>query len=282
MIKTIAFIILTWNDEAYLANCLQSIFSISCFRPLVFAVDNGSTDKTGEILQNFHTIYPDSVEIISYSENRGTTYPRNRALEKVKGRADWICILDSDTIINDMAVIRLAKAMEESPKALIAVPRMWDKDNREQPSCKKFPSIFGKICKGLPFSAIQEKAVQKEIYPFFTGSVEEGSPPFSDDQKIYSVDYGISACWFMRMDCLEIPGDFDEKIFYSPEDVDYCLRVWKSGFQVIFVSDASIYHLTQRLSHQKVFSKINISHVKGLFHFFFKHHTYLKKHKKMS
>ena len=44
----------------------------------------------------------------------------------------------------------------------------------------------------------------------------------------------ISCCWFMRREVIERVGPLDELIFYAPEDVDYCLRAWKSGLAVVY------------------------------------------------
>ena len=66
-------------------------------------------------------------------------------------------------------------------------------------------------------------------------------------------------------------GLLDEKIFYSPEDVEYCVRTWKAGFRVIYKPRARIIHATQRISKKKLISRHNWEHIKGLIYFFNKY-----------
>ena len=84
-----------------------------------------------------------------------------------------------------------------------------------------------------------------------------------------SVDYAISACWMLRRNVLNTVGLLDENIFYSPEDVDYCIRIWKSGYQVHYIPYVSIIHDAQEISRPKglLINKFTIRHLKGLFYF---------------
>ena len=43
------------------------------------------------------------------------------------------------------------------------------------------------------------------------------------------VGYLMSACWMMRPTLFDEVGLLDENIFYAPEDVEFCIRVWKKN-----------------------------------------------------
>ena len=278
MKEKIAFIILFWNSEKHIEACLRSVFSLS-YDVFVVAVNNGSTDKTSEILDRFKD--NGKMDVISLPENMGTTKSRNMALKKIPEDTKWICILDDDTIINELAVDALIAAMKENEEALIASPRMWDKSKKEQMSCKRFPTLWLKIKKVVPIKKIKQKAEKDEAYSFFPGkSFDDSDPPIAGDKNIYEADYAISACWMMKKEILSEVGFLNEKIFYSPEDTEYCVQIWKAGYKVIFVSGASIYHMTQRRSHKKFFSRVNIEHIKGLVYFFWKYRAFLKTRRK--
>ena len=94
-----------------------------------------------------------------------------------------------------------------------------------------------------------------------------------DCQTAGVVDYAISACWLLRKEIFFRVGLLDEKIFYSPEDVDYCIRVWKNGYQVHYVPQVSIVHDAQELSKPKglFLNKFTFRHIKGLLYLFIKH-----------
>ncbi len=50
------------------------------------------------------------------------------------------------------------------------------------------------------------------------------------------------ACMYIRRDVLDAIGVFDEAYGMAYEDVDYCLRAWKAGYEVAYVPSARLYH----------------------------------------
>lgn len=256
MNKIISFIILTWNSERTIAECLQSIIdqcSISEIDYEIFIVDNGSTDKTiGLITSEFHNL---NIQLTLLKENKGTTLPRNIALAKSKG--DIICIIDSDAVLYEGRLDEIVLQLDDSSVGIIA-PKLFLPDGTIQNSVKKFPSLFSKLVK-IPKILFKIKTRNLDFYTDF---------PFKE--KI-EVDTAISACWFFRRDLLTEIGYLDEKIFYSPEDIDYCLRVKKSGKKIIYDPFFSVLHYTQQITHKKFFSKIALTHFFDLMYYFFKH-----------
>ena len=255
MNKKIAFVLLTWNSEKYIYNCLSSIFSLKNYTTSVYVVDNGSNDNTNNIIA---TNFP-VTHLIKLPENIGTTKSRNMALKLIPQDIDYVCVLDSDTVISDSAISGLMNALQQEPSSGIAVPQMHNAQGEYQISCKHFPTVPIKLLKPMPIAKLEQLGKRLENYDFSTGKPH------------YFVDYGISACWFMKRQCLQAVGLLDENIFYAPEDVDYCLRAWRAGYKVIYVPSAQIIHDTQRISRKKYISKINYEHIKGLLYFFHKH-----------
>lgn len=127
-------------------------------------------------------------------------------------------------------------------------------------SARCFPTLLEKIYKAVPLRRIQRIDEQMEIQ----------RPPYPDAES-YPVDYLLSACWVIRPEVIAKAGMLDEKIFYAPEDAEYCIRVWKSGYQCAFCPSAKIIHEYQRISKKKLFSRVNWEHIKGLAYMFMKH-----------
>ena len=251
--KKICFVILTWNSASYIQNCLRSVLALTGFETEILVVDNGSSDGTVEKIKAL------GITPIALGENKGTTYSRNLAIKKRSGDADFVCVLDSDTQINQTAIELLCAALEENSGAAICGPYMENLSGQFQVSCKRFPTAAIKLLKGLPIKSANLKGEAKERYEI------------SDFTKTYEVDYLISACWMIKAGAILKIGLLDEKIFYSPEDVDYCLRAHQAGFKVVYCPQAKIIHDTQRISKKKLVSKTNLSHVAGLCHYFKKH-----------
>lgn len=259
----ISFVILTWNSDKVITPCLESILSIKDQQNEIIIVDNGSSDNTIDYIELFIAENPESsIILIRCKENLGTTITRNMGIAKTSNDSDYICILDSDTIINQAAVTELIEVLEENPLNAVTGPKMFNIKNEEQVTAKKIPTTILKIQKAIPIRSIQKKGEEQEKY-FFSGH-----------KRSYAVGYLISACWMIKKELIEEIGPLDENIFYSPEDVEYCVRIWLKGYRVVYCPNAHIIHATQRLSKKKLISRHNWEHIKGLIYFFNKYHLF--------
>lgn len=251
----ISYIILTWNSEKYIKNCIDSILNIHGIEHNIITVDNGSKDNTNSILNG----YKENVQAIYLDKNYGTTKSRNIGIKKIDPDSDYVCVLDSDTKINKDAIEKMAQILEKNKEIGIVGPKMQTSSGLIQKSGRKFPTVKLKFYKAFPIKSFEEKGEKLESYDF------------SEEKEFYEVDYLMGACWLMRKEIIKKVGMFDEKIFYAPEDVDYCARVWQAGYKVVFCKDVQIIHEWQRISKKKLISKMNWEHIKGLAYFFKKY-----------
>lgn len=258
--KTIGYIVLTWNSEKHIDACLNSIFKINNYKSKVVVIENGSTDNTVSILKKYESKYGTYLDIFYSDFNMGTTKSRNIGLKKLLGKVDYICVLDSDTIVNEEAITTLIDNLNNDKKIGIIGPKMITSSNIVQQSGRTFPTMKIKLLKACPIKKLQKIGEKLEKYDF------------SDDNTLYEVDYLMSACWMIREEVFKKVGKFDERIFYAPEDVDLCMRMHLKGYKIIFCPKAVIIHEWQRLSKKKMISKINYEHVKGLMYYFNKYH----------
>ncbi len=270
--KTIGYVILTWNSEKQIIPCLKSIFEIKKYTHNVIIIDNGSNDATIKKINDYKNKNKSkniNVDIIKLSKNFGTTVSRNIGIKKLENIVDYICILDSDTIINQLAIDVMIKNLNNNYNIAIIGPGMKDKNGNIQYSYKKFPNLMIKLYKACPLKKIQKCGEKMEYIDI------------SEKKDFFNVDYLISACWMLRSNIIKKIGYLDEKIFYAPEDVDYCMRAHLMGYIIAYTNEAYIIHDWQRLSKKKFFSKINWEHVKGLI-YYFKKYKYLFNPKKAS
>jgi len=259
----LSFVILTWNSESYLQRCFDSLIAKCRQEQLVFeiiVVDNGSSDDSLSLFNRYKSAYPDTFVLILLDHNTGTTYSRNLGLKKARGR--YLCILDSDTEFAAGRLSQVLQRLEQDQQAGIIAPRLVYADGTVQNSVKKFPAFWHKLSK-LPKALLKIPVPNRDFYNEF---------PFTGE---HSVDSAISACWFFRKELMEEVGLLDEKIFYAPEDLDYCLRVRKAGRQIIYWPELTVTHHTQQISHKKPLSKVSLSHFGGLLYYFRKHGGWL-------
>jgi GT2 family glycosyltransferase len=251
----LSVVILSFNSSKHIEKCLNHVIESmdSIEKPYeVFVVENGSIDGSIEILQKVKQQFPNVINIIPLSHNTGTTYSRNLALKKVTG--EHILVLDSDAYINADAIVKLAEFLDNNAQCGMAVPRLFYGSGNYQISCDEFPTLWVKAKRFL-----------------FLKKMEEKGDSLSAAQQPTNVDYAISACWMISRNCFEKVGLLDEKIFYSPEDVDYCIRVWKAGFEITYIPEASVVHDAQELSRGFKITKFHFSHLKGLFYLMWKY-----------
>lgn len=254
-----AFIVLTWNSEKYISDCLDSIDeAMAGTDTTVYVIDNGSTDHTVDYIRNWnnksHNI---KIDLTQLKKNTGTTVSRNIGLRKAINSSNYICVLDSDTKINKDAIVRLAEVVDTYKKVGIVGPVLKGLDGTIQNSGRAIPTMLIKMLKVMPFGSLRKKGENKEVIPKVNA--------------ITPVGYLMSACWFMRSRIVDDVGLLDEKIFYAPEDVEYCLRMWQNGYAVVYDKTVAITHAWQRLSRKKLISKHNYEHIKGLAYLFVKY-----------
>lgn len=244
----LSVILITWNGKKLLAGCLKSMeFLMTRSDVEIIVADNGSEDGTAAFVKER---YP-KVKILLLGGNLGVSYARNRALEQACGRYLWI--LDNDTEINPAAFSGLLQYMESNPSVGIAACRLVAADGTVHESCRPYPGI-GEKAKNL----MHKKGYR---YSYGLGRMREDFEP----------DYVIGACQLVRREAYEAAGPLDEKIFYGPEDADFCIRVRKAGYRIMYLPGFTILHLCQRTSRARVFSFIGRKHIAGLFHLYFKY-----------
>ncbi len=251
----ISFIILTWNSEIYIRKCMDSLHLALEQTELqyhIYITDNGSTDSTPDILNALKKDSPALITLFMLDRNTGTTYSRNLGLKKADSR--YVCIMDSDVEVSAGNIEALIAVLEKDNAAGLAVPKIVYPDGRLQKSTDRFPTIGRKIYRYLFLKHIESREALQFI-----------------DNKPVEVDYAISALWLLKQKTIRDVGLLDEKIFYAPEDVDYCLRIWQHNYKIIYDNSVFVVHHTQEISRGFKLNRAFYNHIKGLVYFFCKH-----------
>lgn len=254
----LSIILLTWNSEQFIENCINSLYNNNVEQEIII-IDNGSTDNTLKIIKEK---YP-NVKLIKNTTNRGVAPARNQGIKEANG--EYILILDIDTIVKENSIKKLVKYLDDNKNVGICGPKLVFSDGTVQNSCRKFPLVHTKILRRVPTNWA-DKILQDEYY------IEQ-----KNKQEPFTVDYIIGACQLVRREALDQVGLLDEKIFYGPEDVDFCLRMWLKGWKVVYLPDSEVIHLEQRITRKKFFSYITLKHILGLIYYFFKHRYFFNR-----
>lgn len=106
----VSVIIPCYNREAYVADAINSLLRQTYPRIEIVAVDDGSTDRTVEVIQSFG----DKVSLVR-QKNLGVSAARNTGIHNSTG--EYIVFLDSDDWLSDDAIEVHMLAAKQWPEA---------------------------------------------------------------------------------------------------------------------------------------------------------------------
>lgn len=109
--KMISVIVPVYNVEKYIEKCVDSLVNQTIEDKEIILVDDGSTDNTSKILDEYAKKYPEIVKVI-HKENEGVSVARNVGIEIATG--EYIGFIDSDDWVEfDMYEKLYNKAVED-------------------------------------------------------------------------------------------------------------------------------------------------------------------------
>jgi len=264
----LSILLLVWRDRALLRACLEAIAAARDNLSLeIIIVENGITLQTEEYqlaetlrvsgdpqgLSN-GTALP--IQFIHNSTNRGIAPARNQGLRVARGR--YLLLLDVDTRVAPDALANLVRFMDAHPDVGLAGARLQDAQGELQFTCRKLPTVWSKLLRRIPLRWAQDALADEMLTAY-------------DHRTPRDVDYVIGACQIIRHEAYMQVGALDEQFFYGPEDVDYCIRMWRRGWRVMYVPQAVVTHDEQRLTKQRVISRLSLIHAWSLAHYFWKY-----------
>jgi len=93
----ISVIIPCYNSEKYLEKAVESVIKQTLEKIQIILVDDGSTDKTPELLQTYK-MSDNRIEVVTHPKNLGLGSARNSGIEQANG--EYIFFLDSDDYLH--------------------------------------------------------------------------------------------------------------------------------------------------------------------------------------
>lgn len=118
----ISIIVPVYNVEKYLRECLDSISQLKAFSWEAILVDDGSTDTSGQICDEYAK--QDSRFRVIHQKNAGVSAARNAGLDAAKG--EWIWFVDSDDSINPDFEISNPEVFDDADYVLFDMRKFRD------------------------------------------------------------------------------------------------------------------------------------------------------------
>ena len=115
----VSVIVPVFNSARYLSDCVESLLDIDYPSYEVILVDDGSTDGSAEICDQFREKQPSVIRVV-HQENAGPAVARNRGVELSRG--DYIMFVDSDDVVRSDILSVLVDALRNSKAAIVRFP----------------------------------------------------------------------------------------------------------------------------------------------------------------
>jgi GT2 family glycosyltransferase len=211
-----------------LYDCIKSIYdSKISFDYEIIVVDNASADDS---VVKTKEAFP-SVKYIENTGNLGFAKANNQGINLSK--AKYVLIQNPDTIVIDSAIDNLVEYAEKNKDVGILGAKLLNSDGSLQYSIKRFPSVISQFFEAL----FLHKMISK--LSAYLGEVIYDNNAYT---RTKNVDWITGAIMLVREEAIESVGSFDESFFLYAEEVDWCYRMKKAGWQVIYYPKASFIH----------------------------------------
>jgi GT2 family glycosyltransferase len=207
-IPDVSVIVAVYNTMPYLTTCLTSLVeqSIGPERIEVIAVDDGSTDGSGEELDRFADKYPGTVRVMHQANSGGPAVPSNRALDVATGR--YVYFVGADDHLGSEALQRLVTAADEYDSDVVVGKMVGVNSRWVQQFDSTEPDVS--LDSDLAYSLSNCKLFRRELVERLGLRFREDMPVCSDQP------FTIEAC--VRARRVSVLADYD--FYYAVRRAD--------------------------------------------------------------
>jgi len=252
----LSIIIGNYNTEELLKKTLTSIYkNTKNINYEIIVIDDGSVDGSVEMIKrNFPKIkIKKNIKNLGYSKtyNIGTKLSKSR----------YILHLNSDVFFTkDSSLDLIIKFMDKNPNIGIAGCKVIKHDGSLDLPCRRsLPTIKNVFFQTTGLYKIFPK--NKSLNYYLT---------YLPDNKITKIECIMGAFMLIKKNLIKEIGYLDERFFIYSEDIDYCYRAIKAGWDVYYFPKIKVKHIHGGTTRQfKIKYLLNFH--KGMFLYYNKH-----------
>jgi len=227
--------------------------SVDEIQKCVNYVEKCCGDIDYELIVSSNSQYPESKQlqlqkdfpsvIWSFNDrNGGFAYGMNQGLAIAKG--DHLVVMNPDVQLKD-SIAPLSDFLSNHIDVGAVAPQIVGYDGEIQDSCRKFVTPLRFFVRQLRRLLTNKIAIRNNDF---------------DYNRIQTVDSVIGAFIMVKRQVFEKVGNLDESYFLYAEDIDWCTRIWQSGYQVVYNPTVQIVYEGSRrarttLKYAKIFMK---------------------------
>lgn len=221
MSVNLGIIICNFNKKEYLQGCLSSLYE-SDFDNLTYeiiVVDNASTDDSVQFVQDNYR----EITLLENEENLGGSGGFDRGIRyAIDKNYKYVALLDNDILLEENTIINLIKHIEQNPKVGVVGSKICTMDN---------PEVLQEMGSFIDFET--------------TFNIQTPLKSHIDNDQLPEVvvcDYVPACCLVTTNKVLNKVGSFDTKHFIYWDDMDWCTRVKKAGYEVHAINSSRVFH----------------------------------------
>ncbi len=219
----IAVVIPNLNGDKWLFDSINSVLCGSYKDIEIIVVDNGSTDKSREIIESFNN---EPVRGIYLDHNTGFSHAVNIGIRESKG--DYVALFNNDAFAEKSWLYELKKTMDSNARIFSVSSLMLQyKDSSLCDDAGDYVNLFGWACK-------RGDGLSKNRY-----------------KKPCEVFTACGGAALYRREILQEIGLFDEAFFAYLEDVDIGWRARNAGYINVFCPTAECRHICSATTGSK-------------------------------
>ncbi len=216
MLPLISVIIVNYNGESYLSDCINSLLNQTYNNFEIIVVDNGSSDSSVNYLKK---VQGEKIKVIFLEKNSGFGAGNNEGFKHSRG--DYIVLLNNDTQVENDFLEKIIKPFEIEESIGMVAPLILFKNN---------PDTIDKAGGHLVYfdGLNRGRGCQEKLNKYY---LKPGYVLIPDG----------CACCFKR-ELIERFGFFDEDFFLYGEDTDLGLRYLRAGYKCYYQPESIVYH----------------------------------------
>jgi len=228
-------VIVNFRTCDLVSDCLHSLVSevAALGGGRVVVVDNASGDGSADRLATLikEQGWGSWAEVIAMERNGGFAFGNNAGIQlALSDVADFVMLLNPDTVVHPSALRTLAQFMEASPQAGIAGTLLENAGGGVDCSAHRFHSPLSELDGGARLG-ILSRLLRRYVV--------------SDESRTsaHPCDWVSGASMIVRRLVIEEIGLMDEGFFLYFEEVDFCWRARQAGWEVWYVPQSRVLHL---------------------------------------
>jgi N-acetylglucosaminyl-diphospho-decaprenol L-rhamnosyltransferase len=232
----LSIIIVNWNAGGLLQRCVETIINSAPQAAYeVLVIDNASEDESLALLQSNQVaaslLRNQRLRIIENSENRGFGSANNQGFALTT--TPFVLLLNPDTEVQRGAIDALMTILRSDQRIGACGPKLVNPDGSVQISVFRNPPRFW-------HTLISQLKLYLVLPSRIRGELLLGD--HWDHSRKRPVPMLIGAAILARREMIEAVGGFDEKYGMYSEDNEWCLRITRAGWQLMFEPAAIVLH----------------------------------------